>query len=522
VWEDDGRREGIGRRGPRTNHEQVFRETPKASTAQPSEMIQRHVALHLDPWRQKQFIYAGATDNEGQTARPAVVESIVPALVASSDEASAACTAHEAHGATQQSDVPAPDSQALLYMVRNFSPGLPAYPHQLEGTKLTLLGNYIQRFSRSYPTFAEPTNPFLSVLLPLAMQDSIVMDTLLVLSSAQTGRAVSPGDKREFLHLRQRALRGNRRLLAGIEAPSSSRFPPSESITLETVENLSESTVLMMLASAVMFLLYDKVSGETTWKPHIDFIGRLCTSFAQRSHSSPETAEAFQFLYNIFLYNDLIRATSLMTSTSSEFYVNAGSTGPSHILGEDSRYYFPGLIARISNGDLTVTEADIAAWDGNMYWLPSFSISPSLSFDKSRLTAEQKVLVELYKIAAVIYLHAKKARLLTTRVLWMDDSDDSADLGAMASYAIDLVARLPAGSSLENAMLWPIGIIARQLTMSQVLERAAVLDRLHDLQLRFGMRHFQRVREMLMRDWAIKDAGSDIFTGQGPTMILLG
>lgn len=59
-------------------------------------------------------------------------------------------------------------------------------PANLTGNESILLDHYIQRFSRTYPTCSEPTNPFLSILLPLAMESSVVLDALLALSGTQS------------------------------------------------------------------------------------------------------------------------------------------------------------------------------------------------------------------------------------------------------------------------------------------------------------------------------------------------
>lgn len=100
-------------------------------------------------------------------------------------------------------------------------------------------------------------------------------------------------------------------------------------------------------------------------------------------------------------------------------------------------------------------------------------------------------------------------------------------ISILASWAARLVQQLPEGSVFENALLWPIGIVARELTYESAVEREYILCRLRSLERRFQMKHFRRVQEILLKHWRkidkemITNAG-DYMPGSTADAILVG
>lgn len=387
-------------------------------------------------------------------------------------------------------------------------------PQNLGSTELLLLGNYVQRFSRSYPTCSEPTNPFLSVFLPLAMQENLAMDSLLLLSSAQATHMRWPGREKDILRLRHKALRGIRELIERRQPPPSTgdlettkRGIVSETPAVSQNQDNSSPSHLVILACVIMLFLHEKLSGEANWKPHFDFIQKLGI-FEHFTPSQPvsgeTTGDAFQFFHSLFLYNDLVRATSLDISLSSTVYIDAcrrDPRGPPY-----SRYYFPSLISRISFDDLSVSESDIAVWDGDMTWLPSFALSHSIGRHRSGVRSrEDLTLKQLYQTAAIIYMYRRRQ---SYGVEQFHGELPTVDLSELARQAVDLSELIPISSPFENALLWPLGIAARQLTSAQHHEREVVLRKFEGLEQRLGMRHFQRVRHVLAEEWTVRDSTS--------------
>lgn len=198
----------------------------------------------------------------------------------------------------------------------------------------------------------------------------------------------------------------------------------------------------------------------------------------------------------------------------------------------DSKFYYPRLMARICAADMTVTDADIYAWDGNMAWLPSVpgslqdcydckaseaasdnSVELLLKYEASRVvqTGSRKVdslsmLSELYRVTASL-LHKQT---------WHAHQFDSGSPGAFLDYnlydqllqrsglaaqGINLIQKLLQGSSFKSALLWPIGIIMRDLIPEQLAERECLISGLDYLSKHFHMKHFDCLRTSLELSW---------------------
>jgi hypothetical protein len=409
-----------------------------------------------------------------------------------------------------------------------------AYPRHLTHAEAALLDHYIQGFSRQYPTCSGPSNPFLSILLPLAMSSEVVLDSLLALSGAQ-GRWEAYTTQ---LELRQRALRGCRVLLDNTPYQDWTvrRITPrlgSEDAPAQPVDSIPSQSpyfekLLYALASAVLFLLYDKVSAEPTWRAHMRFIGHVFGSIQPtllNYTSSTDTTKAIQFLHDIFVYNDIVQATSMADRPQSEFYLTfpvqtqattRPPTGHHPWVDRDGRYIFPNLIARLSLGDPSVTEKQILSCKDTTSWLPSYMFEAAASkkpestveiWTGNNPPEEQDITSELYRVAAMLYRRQTfhRFRLLDSSMCTgrVSDSDSSRQLAGRADA---LMNALPRGSNYESALLWPMGIFAKELTPAQDSERLNVLRRLQWLEKRFRMRHFTRVRQILSKHWTAHDS----------------
>lgn len=368
-----------------------------------------------------------------------------------------------------------------------------------------LLEHYIQHFSRTYPTYGTETNPFLSVLLPMSFRNPLVLDSMLALSGVQMWTTSRNGMHETTLALRQRALSGCRRLLAQKASLIGSSVGDYNDDTVEKLlSTMEEEDILALLASIHLLLLYEKLSGEgkSNWMPHLDFVNQILSHVETRfkrifqSSSMVPSSSEFAFLRSIFLYNDLVQSTSLRAPMHSDFYIRAAGEE------EAGRYYYPHLIARISAGDKSVTDADIANWNGSMAWLPSFALSGKSVIETAEGydSRDEDIITELYSIAAMVY---RRQRLSENQLHYSDDVRSQARV--LAALALPTVQRLPVGSTLENALLWPIGIVARSLDSEHQGERDIVIQRLEALKQRFHMRVFARAQEVLLDYWQMMD-----------------
>ena len=155
-------------------------------------------------------------------------------------------------------------------------------PHPLSLTPLQSLffDHYLNNFSLKYPTYLDPSNPFLSTLVPLALRNSTVLCAVLAIGGIQTGLEGRPDVKAEILTLKGRTLRGCRNLLQSSDSsvclvsdvygnylPPKTEANRAGSDLLGKASDLlakqgDEEDDLMLFASAMLLMVHDKLSGE--------------------------------------------------------------------------------------------------------------------------------------------------------------------------------------------------------------------------------------------------------------------
>ncbi|KAJ5104226.1 hypothetical protein N7532_004755 [Penicillium argentinense] len=405
--------------------------------------------------------------------------------------------------------------------------------------ELFLLDHYIQRFSRIYPTCSGPMNPFLSILLPLAVENQTVMNAVLALSGAQLGAHRDQEIIKATLCARHRALEGCRNILIYSESLMDSNQSRPTGRSMAGTGN--HGNILYTLASCICLLLYEKLMGDgkANWMPHLSFLAglfdRLETPHNQEVFQSilrgHQQRLAFGFIHNLFLYNDLVQSTAQGTSTLSNFYLRPqgmssvrqpgsgkslfnGILDTSLVPGDLSsrdRFYYPYLIAQISAGTETVSDASIGLWDSRLDWLPSFSVltvprSPGSEITRSVDTDQSSQVNEpdhiflmsaIYSYTAKLYLRQTRCRRQGQNAM----SQCGLEIADLACHATFLISQVPDGSSFENALLWPIGIIGPGLSAASSPSRQYLLTRLRSLEQRFQMKHFERLQEVLVAGW---------------------
>jgi hypothetical protein len=368
------------------------------------------------------------------------------------------------------------------------------------------------------------------------MQSRVVLDALLALSGVQGWADRSEAMENSILRIRHKALQGCRHLIDDLGAPDDIQEASTGVLLIQHEDN----RFLYLLATSVLLLLYEKLvcTGLQSATPHLLFFSRLfpnhdiiSQSAMSNDSDSSMRAMALRFLSSIFLYNDLVRATSLRTSTLSNFYLTTNILSLARPITDTWKYTFPQLIARISAGDTTVTEEEICAWDGGLEWLPSFALLSSFpkgkedstimkfrlpiqdkyltvdtayrhlsSFGQAWEGEEQELISELYRIAAVIY----RDQCLGQNYYHRADRNNT---GNIASWAVQLIQLLPHGSRYENTLLWPIGIVCKELGIEHGSEREYIISRLTSLEQGFFITHFGRVKNHLIKYWQARDWG---------------
>lgn len=352
-----------------------------------------------------------------------------------------------------------------------------------------------------------------------------------------------------MLRLRRRALRGCGELVTGVISQSDIQNRLKHSSTIDDAaiaiaDRVSPSGegggITYLWATCGLLLLYEKLSGgsQENGSTHLEFFVRLFPTRLWHEAGDTRSNETMHFLSILFLYNDIIRSTSLRTPTLSTFFL-ARITADSPIsLKEDSqtddksRFEYPGLIARMSSGDITITDADIAGWGGRLDWFPSFALLPLQvieprerlptsdpafvnnsnyhrldSFTRPWDWSETIIVSELYRVAATIY---RKQCTLQRRIHGPNDRTlltDGADtrMGNLPSWAVELIQLLPSTSILMNALLWPVSIIGKELTLQN--ERSYIAHQLQSLEKQFKLKTFSAIRDYLMQVCTMWDQG---------------
>lgn len=415
------------------------------------------------------------------------------------------------------------------------------WPFSFDATESLLLNHYVQRFARSCPTFAEAENPFLRVILPLSVESRAVFDSLLTLGCVQSWSNGTFLFERSMLQSRQKALRGCRVLIQELGTASDNVLMIQDISHLKTKNGRQ---TLYLLMNCALLLLYEKLTGDLqeSGSMHLDFLARMLSrnallQMAHKSHRndlvSSSMGEALQFAVNLFLYNDFVLSTSLQSKAFSALYltdVEQTLAGPELIDYSSqygSRHVFPGIMTRIAAGDGRVTDWDIARWDGNLGWLPSFALQPDCerpvywavpvaigafvmgpefknlheivhvnSWSESCMTSE------LYRIAGSMYRRQRAARGPEPGA---ETELSISCLGNLPRWSMQLLAALPVGSSFESSLLWPLGVIGTTLSASYKSEREALLARLESMDLQFHSKPLRGLVHHLKSYWATMD-----------------
>ncbi|XEV07523.1 hypothetical protein FSHL1_012810 [Fusarium sambucinum] len=411
-------------------------------------------------------------------------------------------------------------------------PNLSEWSFSLDPLDKNLLDRYTKFFSTTYPTCKDDSNPFLKVLMPLAMRHRPVLDAMLALSCVQSWEKGQFTMDVPMLRYRAKAIRGCSDLVKSImsnpqvreESLSQGNQNLIPAITTRTMEIIGDDGIIPLLATSVLLMLYEKLHGEgqENGTIHLQLFAQLFPSqlfrdildtLAQNSEMSYRN-DAMMFLSNSFLYNDIVRSTSLKTSTLSNFYHDKTS-----LPSMSHRFYFPAIIARISSNDMTITDSDIIAWDGALSWLPSLALQVSgqseptelqLLFDSSLIYdplygelgaylsasnwSEEKLVSELYRVAALIY-----------RRQHQPDTSPSG-MGNLPGWAIEMLRLMPPGSPFETALLWPIALVGPELTDAN--HREYIFNRLQMLEQHCKIRTYANISEHLLKLWECHDNGS--------------
>lgn len=137
-----------------------------------------------------------------------------------------------------------------------------------------------------------------------------------------------------------------------------------------------------------------------------------------------------------------------------------------------------------------------------MAWLPS---SPPA--DLVHTGTDIPMLSDLYRITAAL-LHKQKWHVdhMGTEDPRRLNSCEALHLplqrSELAGQGVRRIQELLQGPTFKSTLLWPIGIIMRDLIPEQVVERESLIDCLDSLSGEFHLKHFARLRASLKLSWS--------------------
>ncbi|KIW30989.1 uncharacterized protein PV07_02674 [Cladophialophora immunda] len=318
-----------------------------------------------------------------------------------------------------------------------------------------------------------------------------------------------PSLDREVSRLRLRAMRHCHQISSRTPRPN----PSGSDLENHAITNGSfwfqitnvESDDLCLVTTAVLMAVFGKLSGEVyaNIRPYLEFAQEFLRHEGVADHNEePARTPLHLFLHNLVSYNQLLAlvADTRLTSRScgsSEFASTNTSQG--------TRPNFAALLYRISDNVQHVSSSDIDCWDGNLDFLPSFSMkrkgaqhvrgsdvgltqeSPPREAGRGNGAKgyEKLIIGEIYRISSRIHffkqLRDRDGLSDTTTTLAFPPFMAHKQIKKYSKCAIHLFRLLPDDSRFNTAILLPLGIIAPELSSEPdqtfVIEKLKMLEK---------------------------------------------
>lgn len=494
LWEDDAVRQAIGRRGPSKSQKRPG----------PTENVDKIVGSEDSGVNLS--VFTTATPSESQFHR--------------TEEIGSECS---------NDTVPQSQHDAFLRAIEK--PDIISIHDLSSPIELHLWDYYINRFARTYPTYRDDDNPFLTCLIPVAFKFRPVKCAMLAIAGSQNKqsktshlrRAISRFTKEaitECLHISRRA---------GGHLLSSSDFP----LTTETAEVdfgfpgdmllLASMDKICLVTTAVLLVLLAKLSGDScsSLQKHLQF-AEAYFSF-EDNYGYENQGHLHVFLRSLFNYNQLLALIANPTPDATPYHSNQAlqfGIGTPLV-----RQNYSTLLHRISSAVQDVSLSELDSWDGDLDFIPSLSTSnttdttalrpaglvqnPSSSspcmYDGIPNSAGQLALLrELYRTVGQVYffqqLRDRQGLPNTLTTYAFPPFIAHENIEKLVTLAVNILQRFPEASSYNSALLMPLGLIAPELRSDYA--QGVVLERLDLLQNEFHFEHFGMIRQDFLEDWA--------------------
>ncbi|KAL4793098.1 fungal-specific transcription factor domain-containing protein [Aspergillus venezuelensis] len=364
-------------------------------------------------------------------------------------------------------------------------PPEPSQFPQLDPSRFALFGHYIQATANSMANGAAPSNPFLVLLLPLAMSSDLVLNTILAQSSAHRANRVLAENTAEGAMLYNKSLRSIRNVIGSI-------------MRQENVDTLSAVVGVLIMC----FTETAKGDANGAIFDHLLAAGSLLPNvLEQLNHDVYESLR--DFLVEYFIYT----ATTSMVSMDAQF-------GQQSILSPELMLKGYQLVGSGYIGNLS------GCWLKLLLFMPSILelARQWLSEDSSKGSADMVIQFSTLHmqisqwepphnvssdtaLAGRIYQQATLLYLLTALGGPSQDpcSVHSLTISSTLNTALQYLGQLDPSNQINTSLCWPIAVVGSCVTCP--FQQASLHSRLNNMALAIGLGNITRTREVLDFMW---------------------
>lgn len=358
----------------------------------------------------------------------------------------------------------------------------PQLPFLISGVESSLHRRLLYHFthvmSRVLTTFGDDSNPMNSIVIPLALADSTLMQILLSLACSHllklqpSGTSPELSGERNLLH--QKALHAQtQRLYALKETAATGSQSPSQ----------DQDAVL---ATSLLLCLYEicEGTGRDGWRLHLQMARELL------SITTTETMNPF--LLEFFLYHD---SFALVTVPSSARRINYPTSlshqNPSLVGVQDGLIEYVTRISSLRSeaGSSLSPKYDIInkaleIWDDLFRWKPQVT-----------LCKDRDLIAHLYQWALFIWLFS---------IVYPDGKSDPKVQSAV-EWMVDGLSEIKSGDGAMAVLLFPLFIVGSAAIRQE--DRNAVAEHFKLVRAWSSLGNVDLTFELVKKMWQDHDAG---------------
>lgn len=322
-----------------------------------------------------------------------------------------------------------------------------------------LFSHFTNTMADILSTFADGCNPFNAVVIPLALEDTTVMNTLLSLAGSHLLKAQNIPNPDPII-MEQRRLH-----LTAIQTQSARidrmRQPPLSSALSRAMQNHEAA-----LASSLLLCLYDICEGTGTdsWRVHLEMASEVIAMASEASNEPTANGQVLKteinpFLLEFFLYHNCLAAVTVPTAFRSKPHFHSLDRLPvqnmSSLVGVQD-----GLMDFIERISLLRSEAEQTNLnpDGNIVskavaiWRDLYDWKPNPGWSEAR-----QLITTFYREALSIWLFS---------ILHPNDKDDPSIQKTVRSMSIRLGGIKPEDGVMA-CLLFPLFVVATSAITQQ-------------------------------------------------------